>query len=67
MIRVPDIENVARFCDGFFNGLSECCVSGGVVKHVQIRRRSEKGLVAEAWYVVVLVVFLDDDPFGVAG
>lgn len=62
-MRVPDIENVARFGDGFFNGLSKCSVSGGIVEHVQIRRSGEKRLV-EGLFVAV---FVDDDPFRVTG
>lgn len=54
---------MARFGDGFFNGLTECSVSSGVVEHVQIRRRGEKVLVGEALFVF----FFDDDPFGVTG
>lgn len=57
---------MARFGDGFLNGLAKRSVSGGVVEHVQIRRRGEEGLVeimGEA-FVSVVVVF-DDDPFRV--
>lgn len=55
---------MARFGDGFFNGLAKGSVSGGIVEHVQIRRGGEKRLV-EGLFVAVF--FLDDYPFRVAG
>jgi len=61
--RVPDIEDMARFGDGFLNGLAKCLVSGGVIKHVQIRCRGKEGLVEIL--VEALVIVFNDYPFRV--
>lgn len=54
---------MARFADGFLNGLAKCRVSGGVIKHVQIRRRGKERLVEILGEALVIV--FNDDPFRV--
>jgi len=53
---------MTRFGDGFLNGLAKCGVSGGVIEHVQIRRRGKEGLVEVLGEALVVVVFYED-PF----
>lgn len=57
---------MARFGDGFFDGVAKRSVSGGVVEHVEIRRRGEEGLVEIVGEGFVVVVF-DYNPFGGTG
>lgn len=54
---------MARFGDGFLNGLAKRSVSGGIVEHVQIRRRGEEGLVEIMGEAFVVIVVFDNDPF----
>ena len=66
---VPDIKGMARSGNGLVNGLAERSVPGRVVEHVQIRRRSQKGLLRKklTFFFVFVFVFVDDDPLGVPG
>lgn len=64
----PDVENVTRLGDDLIYGFTEAFVAVRVVEHVEVQRRGEERLLEVPRFCCsTVVLFFDDDPFGVTG